>query len=130
MSDREWSVQHGSPWDIEIVKCPYCGELCEADFVDIGVGMQQCGPFHCESCLATQIGPFDDNSARALSDDERQTGWYAPRTPPGSSANVIHGRVVSQYVMRAAYREEFLNNPLYDDKSYVEAWKKKIREDL
>ena len=31
-------------------ECPNCHAIAEADFVDIGVGMQQCGPFHCDSC--------------------------------------------------------------------------------
>lgn len=30
--------------------CPRCAGIAEADFVDIGVGMQQCGPFGCEAC--------------------------------------------------------------------------------
>lgn len=34
----------------DIRKCPECGNLATADFVDIGVGMQQCSPFSCESC--------------------------------------------------------------------------------
>jgi rubredoxin len=33
----------------EIV-CPSCEKIARADFVDNGVGMQQCGPFHCEAC--------------------------------------------------------------------------------
>jgi rubredoxin len=32
------------------MKCPACGLIAVADFVDNGVGMQQCGPFGCESC--------------------------------------------------------------------------------
>lgn len=31
-------------------KCPKCGAIAVADFVDIGVGMQQCGPYSCETC--------------------------------------------------------------------------------
>lgn len=38
-------------------KCPYCGDECNADFVDNGVGMVQCGPYHCFSCGASEIGP-------------------------------------------------------------------------
>ncbi len=29
------------------MKCPECEAECEADFVDIGVGEQQCSPYHC-----------------------------------------------------------------------------------
>lgn len=32
------------------ILCPNCGHVARADFVDIGVGMQQCGPFGCEKC--------------------------------------------------------------------------------
>ena len=31
-------------------ECPKCGKIAVADFVDNGVGMQQCGPFSCEAC--------------------------------------------------------------------------------
>ncbi len=57
--------------------CPYCKTVCRADFVDIGVGMQQCGPFHCNACGASEIGPYD--AERELTADEHRTGWYAPR---------------------------------------------------
>lgn len=88
---------YGEPAPTE--KCPYCGTECHADFVDIGVGMQQCEPFHC-SCGATEIGTFDTNEATA---DEMKKSWYAPDSPPGSSANVIAGKVVSYREARAVY---------------------------
>jgi hypothetical protein len=34
--------------------CPACGLIAVADFVDIGVGMQRCGPFGCEACGWTE----------------------------------------------------------------------------
>lgn len=37
-------------------KCPYCGTECEADWVDVGVGFVQCGPYYCENCGASEIG--------------------------------------------------------------------------
>jgi hypothetical protein len=37
--------------------CPYCGASMEADWVDVGVGMVQCGPYHCYACGASEIGP-------------------------------------------------------------------------
>ena len=85
--------------------CPYCGAICRADFVDIGVGMMQCGPYHCEDCGASQIGPHDKE--RPLSAAEQHTGWYAPGAEPGSSANVIDGRIVSHVQARQAYRDQF-----------------------
>lgn len=34
-----------------IMQCPQCGDPnCEADGVDNGVGIQQCGPYACEAC--------------------------------------------------------------------------------
>ena len=106
-------------------KCPYCGTMCDADFVDIGVGMQQCGPFHCDKCGASEIGPFDDE--RPLSAEETRTGWYAPGQPAGSSVNVIEGRVVSHQQMRATYQAEFAGNPLWHDNKYVDEWWQTIR---
>lgn len=105
---------------------PYCGAECRADFVDIGVGMQQCGPYHCDGCGASQIGPYDE--ARELSLQERKTGWYAPDAEPGSSANVIGGKIVGHKEAREAYQREFRGNPLWHDKEYVDAWWKKQRE--
>ena len=106
-------------------KCPYCGTICRADFVDIGIGFQQCGPYHCENCMASEIGPYDEE--RTLTETEQKTGWYAPGADPGSSANVIGGRVVSHVQAREAYRQEFKGNPLWDDKKYVEDWWKNLR---
>ncbi len=106
--------------------CPYCSTICRADFVDVGVGLTQCGPFHCEHCGASQIGPYDNE--RPLTADEEKKGWYAPGSAPGSSANVIGGKVVSHAEMRAAYHKEFAGNPLYDVPGYVEAWFEEIRK--
>lgn len=38
-------------------ECPYCQSEMDADFVDVGVGFVQCGPYHCFSCGASEIGP-------------------------------------------------------------------------
>jgi hypothetical protein len=105
--------------------CPYCGSVCRADFVDIGVGMQQCGPYHCENCQASQIGPYDKE--RELTDAEKETNWYAPKSDPGSSANVIGGRVVSHVQVRNTYQREFAGNPMWEDKNYVSDWWTKLR---
>jgi hypothetical protein len=39
------------------IKCPHCGLIATADFVDIGVGMQQSGPFGCETCGWSESKP-------------------------------------------------------------------------
>lgn len=44
-------------YDTPEKECPYCKEMMEADWVDVGVGMVQCGPYHCYSCGASEIGP-------------------------------------------------------------------------
>lgn len=106
------------------IPCPYCGFLCDADFVDIGVGWQQCGPYHCEKCGASQIGGYDE--PRELTKEEKETGWYNPGFAPGSSANVINGKVVSADEMKAAYYNEYVNNPLSEDTKYVNDWYKKL----
>lgn len=100
--------------------CPYCGKQCEADFVDVGVGYTQCGPYHCEACGASEIGPYDER--RPLTQDERRTGWYAPGAEPGSSANVIGGRIVSHREAKDAYETAFSGNPLYEEPGRVEQW--------
>lgn len=108
------------------VNCPYCRAICRADFVDIGVGFQQCGPFYCEECGASEIGAYDE--PRTLTSEEERTRWYAPGGEPGSSANVINGRVVSHVQVRAAYRQEFTGNPLWYDKKYVADWWRQLRK--
>lgn len=95
-------------------RCPYCGALCCADFVDVGVGYQQCGPFHCESCKASEIGAFDE--PRPLTTIEEETGWYAPASPPGSSANVdADGRIVRYFEADTLYRASVGVEPRYDE---------------
>jgi hypothetical protein len=44
-------------YDTPSQKCPYCDSDMEADWVDVGVGMVQCGPYHCYACGASEIGP-------------------------------------------------------------------------
>ena len=105
--------------------CPYCGKPCHADFVDVGVGMIQCGPYHCEYCYASEIGPNDKK--RELTLTELDCGWYFPNTIPGDSANVIDGKIVSHKMMKYVYQKEFTNNPLWEDKEYMDSWWKQIR---
>ena len=140
---REYSHGGNEP----IVPCPYCASPCEADFVDVGVGFTQCGPYHCQICNATQIGAYDNyydpykmlppskgtsnehmRPPRVLELHEVKTGWYAPQTLPGSSANMIHGEVVRYKDMEQEYREQFVGNPEWHDNQRVDDWWKEIRE--
>lgn len=50
-----------SAYDTPSKPCPYCSESMEADWVDVGVGMVQCGPYHCQACGASEIGPEHDD---------------------------------------------------------------------
>lgn len=94
-------------------RCPYCGALCCADFVDVGVGYTQCGPFHCENCLASEIGTHDEE--RELSKRESDCGWYAPGMPAGSSANVDDsGKHIRYFEADTLYRQSVGVKARYD----------------
>jgi hypothetical protein len=88
--------------------------------------MQQCGPYHCEQCGASEIGPYDKE--RELTAQERDAGWYAPASEPGSSANIIGGRIVSHVQARDAYQDEFAGNPLWQNEKYVANWWQRQRK--
>lgn len=107
-------------------KCPYCGYLCDADWCDVGVGMVQCGPYYCEGCRASEIGPHDN--PRELTSREVDTGWYATESDLGSSANVINGKPVPHKEMMSAYKEEFTGNPLHSIPGVVDSWFEDIRK--
>lgn len=106
LSSKEWHAKIGgqsAPWRMGWVPCPYCASECWCDEVDIGVGVQQAGPYHCHDCHASEIGPYDKE--RQLTDRERACGWYEPESEPGSSANVVGGRIVSHKEARDVYRD-------------------------
>lgn len=49
--------------------CPLCGSPnFDADFVDIGVGEIQCGPYGCPDCHAVQVDPHDEPDDRTIID--------------------------------------------------------------
>lgn len=87
--------------------CPYCGNPdCEADWVDVGVGWVQCGPFHCEGCNASEIHP---NDKRSLTDREKETGWYEPNTPVSEIANTFQGVLVDHQTAKVLYAHGLLD---------------------
>ena len=100
-----------SAYDIKPLPCPYCGFPMEADYVDVGVGMVQCGPHHCDGCDASEIGPEreygskDNADELGLDADERRTGFYKGRISP--HANQLHGRPISHKQADAIYRAEY-----------------------
>jgi hypothetical protein len=50
--------------------CPACGLIAVADFVDNGVGMQQCGRFGCEACGWVEATPLLEDCQMPLDDEE------------------------------------------------------------
>jgi hypothetical protein len=90
-----------SAYDTYTCPCPYCHHPgCEADWVDVGVGLRQCGPFVCPECGASEVGPYDENQ---LSDEEKRTGWFKPGHL-GTSANTFNGRHISHVEAKVLYR--------------------------
>ena len=93
-------------------QCPYCGTWCHADFCDIGVGMQQVGPYHCDRCDASEAGPCEDYKSRP--DYDAATGWYKPGSAPGDTANVDGtGRHISWQDADTLYRASRGVGPRY-----------------
>lgn len=87
------------PYDTPPTTCPYCGDQgCEADFVDIGIGMQQCGPYHCDKCGATEIGPEYSKIEDRLSDEEKRVGWYKADNSHLTCAPTVGGVLVGNHV--------------------------------
>lgn len=66
------------PYEIPEVNCPYCGTPCEAEYVDVGVGLVQVTPHGCHNCHAVEGGPYDDHR----DDYDPSTGWYKPEEAP------------------------------------------------
>src|SRR5690554_3276836 len=85
--------------------CLYCNARCHADFCDVGVGMVQVGPYHCESCGASEAGPHENYADR--DDYDRDTGWYRPGSRPGDTANIDEeGNHISWQRADTLYREK------------------------
>lgn len=86
----------------KVAICPYCNfPACEADWVDVGVGEIQGGPYHCPSCEASEASYLD---TRVLTPREQETGWYEPGSPVSGCANTVDGILVSHTAAKAAYR--------------------------
>lgn len=109
--------------------CPYCRATCECDLVDVGVGFVQCGPYHCEACGAIERGAYDDSPEDQARVDTK-TGWFPPSEDPrpGSSANMIAGRLATVGETRTLYQARFAGSPDYDTPGVVEAWWQNQRE--
>jgi MinD superfamily P-loop ATPase len=96
---------------MQTVLCPYCGADCSesADFVDIGVGEMQCGPYYCHNCGACEIGPHD--VPVELSTDEIKTGWYGVDRAHLTSAPTVGGLPIDHVTARKLYEMGILHPP-------------------
>lgn len=59
-------------------ECPYCNAPCECEWVDVGVGLQQCGPYHCDQCGAREMGTdsYEGKNKNKANPEEIRIGWY------------------------------------------------------
>lgn len=104
---HEYSTNDFSAYSEPKAICPYCGDAnCEADWVDVGIGSVQCGPYHCMSCMASEISYLDK---RDLTEKEKDTGWYEPGTPVSESANTVNGALVDHKTAKELYRAGLLD---------------------
>lgn len=97
-----------SAYDVKPMPCPYCQFPMEADHVDVGVGMVQCGPYHCDNCNASEIGPeyAERKDAGKLTQEEIKTGFYrGGQISP--HANQLHGKPISHKQADAIYRANY-----------------------
>lgn len=79
----------------------------DCDRVDVGVGEVQCGPYHCEGCGASEIGPEAMEPGFEASDEERKTGYYRNRHSP--HANTFQGQLVDHRTAKDLYRMGLLD---------------------
>ena len=105
---HKFSTNNQSVWKPDLAICPYCGDAeCDADWVSVGVGLVQSGPYHCIACGAIEIGAYDNQLT--LDDKEQETGWYKPNRPYEGCANTINGQLVGHDEAMDAYRSGALD---------------------
>jgi len=107
-SKKHWVDPPGDTEEYPERACPFCGLMCDADWCDIGVGMIQSGPYHCQWCMASEVGTYDKTDGR-----EMEYGWYLPASPAGSTVNTVAGKIVGHKEAMVAYRAGLLD----EDKS-------------
>lgn len=100
-------------YDEPILECPYCESDMEADWVDVGVGSVQCGPYHCMNCGASEIGPelYD----WCYQDRKGETIYLDSPKVYSELLGKKHRSWDSKYVLRynAPFTEEELNTGYY-----------------
>lgn len=91
--------------------CPFCKfEQCEADWVHNGVALVQCGPFHCDKCGATEMGPEVRDESR-LTEEERSAGWYKADNASMTCAPTVGGVLVGNHQVAKVLYEVGLLDP-------------------
>jgi len=107
IGNHEYSYISESPYGEPIAICPYCGyNDCHADWVDVGVGVVQAGPFVCKNCWASEASYLDE---REMTEREEKTGWYEPNTHPSENANTVNGKVVDHKTAKLYYEMGLLD---------------------
>jgi hypothetical protein len=88
--------------------CPYCqNDQCQADWVDVGVGLVQCAPFYCDVCGACEIGGYDKPAE--LTDQEKKLHWYEPGRSYLTCAPTVDGIPVRQGTAKLLYEAGLLD---------------------
>lgn len=106
MPEEENITRYAGAYTKRTATCPYCGTKgCEADWVDVGIGLVQCGPFICWNCGASEIGPHDENHR---DEDEKRTGWFKAGNV-GTSVNTCNGVPVDHDTALGLYRAGLLD---------------------
>lgn len=99
-------------------ECPYCHKQMEADWVDVGVGFVQCGPYHCYSCGASVIGPeiddwyYKDREGNTIYTQSKRKYWECSKKKYHSK--VDYSKAVLRY--DAPFTEEELKTEFYRNK--------------
>lgn len=98
---HKFSTNNRSVWSPDHAICPYCSyEHCKADHVDVGIGLVQCGPYHCPVCEASEMSSLD---TRVLTEREKETGWFEPGSPVSEVANTVNGKLVDHQEAKQYY---------------------------
>lgn len=102
-------------YDTPTEKCPYCQRETEADWVDVGVGMVQCGPYHCYACGASEIGPelydwyYKDREGNTiyLPGKRKYVDWYKKKSTWGGMPLLRIGHPFSEEEIENGYYNPF-----------------------
>ncbi|MCA1066369.1 hypothetical protein LCL98_23545 [Rossellomorea aquimaris] len=103
-----------SAYDTPSRPCPYCQNQTDADWVDNGVGMVQCGPYHCHDCGASEIGPelFDwyyqerDGNTLYLPGKRRYVEWAKKKVRWGHEPVLRPGHPFTEEELKTGFYQK------------------------